>query len=105
MTRYRHLEVIPEGEGAPDREVSQESSPTARLQRAREKDLQAALAVSGKQLARVLAVHAFTKPTKLLCGIDQTASFLHLLFVYVDALRDTVTDKESMSMKLSARMQ
>mmetsp|Transcript_31563 Transcript_31563/g.68223 ORF Transcript_31563/g.68223 Transcript_31563/m.68223 type:complete len:320 (+) Transcript_31563:197-1156(+) len=102
---YRHLEVIPEAEGSRDRDVSQQSSPTRRLDKAREKDLHATLAVSSKQLARVLAVHAFTKPTKLLCGIDQNANFLHLLFVYVDALRDAVTDKESMSIKLSARLQ
>lgn len=70
-----------------------------------EKELESSLIVSSKQLAKVISVYAYSKPRKLLCGIDHRADYLHMLFVYVDAHSDTVTDKESMSIKLASRSQ
>ena len=101
---YRGLEVIPESERVPeDQEISLQRDATSRLAMAAEKGLSSALLVSTKHLAKVVNVCQYTKPTKLLCGIDsQRENFLHFLYVYLDPVAGSVTDKESMSIKLPA---
>ncbi|QDZ23098.1 DNA damage checkpoint protein HUS1 [Chloropicon primus] len=96
---YKGLEVIPENQRvAEDPDMAEQRQPTSRLSTARTKGLSARLAVSTKQLAKVVSVCQYTKPAKLLCGTD--SRFLHFLYVYLDSSGSSITDKESMSIKL-----
>jgi len=100
---YRGMEVVPEDQRmADDTEVVQEGAPTGRLQKAVDLGLGATLSVPTKQMAKIVSVCQYTKPSKLLCGIGQNAQCLHFVYAYLDQRGGGLTDTESMSVKLAA---